>query len=182
MILDMTRSMLQEHSTVEVVRQMEDDPKGYPDALWKQMGELGLNGVLIPESYGGGGMSLLDAALVYEELGRAMAPSPHFVSCVLSAGVLLAAGSDAQKQEWLPRIASGDAVLTPAWLEPDRGYGEKGVQLAARPDGDGFVLTGMKRHVGFASSAARLVVLARTPAGVDLFLVDPTAKGVTSRH
>ena len=55
MVIDMTRSMLAEHSTTAVVRDMEDDPKGYPDALWKQMGELGLNGLLIPESYGGGG-------------------------------------------------------------------------------------------------------------------------------
>ena len=87
MIVDMTRSMLAEHSTVEVVRQMEDDPKGYPDALWKQLGELGLLGILIPEGFGGGGMSHFEAALLYEELGRAMAPVPHFVSCVMSAGV-----------------------------------------------------------------------------------------------
>jgi len=182
MIVDMTRSMLQEHSTVEIVRRMEDDPKGFPDALWKQMGELGLNGILIPEAHGGGGMTLFEAALVYEELGRAMAPTPHFPSCVMGAGVLLAAGSDAQKKEWLGKIASGDAILTPAWLEPDRGYGEKGVQLAARPEGADFVLDGVKRHVGFASSAARLLVLARTPAGVDLFLVDPNAKGITLKH
>jgi alkylation response protein AidB-like acyl-CoA dehydrogenase len=182
MIIDMSRSMLAEHSSVEIVRRMEDDPKGYPDALWKQMAELGLCGILIPESHGGGGMTLFEAALVYEELGRAMAPAPHFVSCVMSAGVLLAAGSPEQQKEWLPRIASGDAILTPAWIEPDRGYGEVGVQLEARSDGDGFVLSGTKRHVGFASSAARLVVLARTGAGVDLFLVDPAAKGVTLRH
>ena len=182
MIVDMTRSMLEEHSTAETVRLMEDDPKGYPDDLWKQMGELGLNGILIPESYGGGGMTLFDAALVYEEIGRAMAPVPHFVSCVMGAGVLLAAGSDEQKQEWLPKIASGDAILTPAWLEPDRGYGERGIALRAKADGSDFVLDGVKRHVGYASSADRLIVLARTDAGVDLFLVDPQAKGVTMKH
>ncbi len=182
MIVDMTRSMLSEHSTVEIVRQMEDDPKGYPDALWKQMGELGLNGILIPESFGGGGMTLFEAALVYEELGRAMAPVPHFPSCVMSAGVLLEAGSDEQQKEWLGKIASGDAILTPAWIEPDRGYGEKGVQLEAKAEGKDFVLNGVKRHVGFASSADRLIVLARTKAGVDLFLVDPNAKGVKLTH
>jgi alkylation response protein AidB-like acyl-CoA dehydrogenase len=182
LIIDTSRAMLAEHSTVEVVRLMEDDPKGYPDALWKQMGEVGLNGILIPESFGGGGMGLLEGALVYEELGRAMAPVPHFASCVMSAGVLLAAGSDAQKKEWLPKIASGDAILTPAWLEPERGYGEIGVQLEAKPDGGDFVLSGVKRHVGFASSAARLIVLARTPAGVDLFLVDPSSKGIATKH
>jgi alkylation response protein AidB-like acyl-CoA dehydrogenase len=182
MIVDMTRAMLEEHSPVEVVREMEDDPKGFPDALWKQMGELGLNGLLIDEAYGGGGQSLVEGALVYEELGRAMAPVPHFVSCVMSAGVLARAGSEEQKREWLPAIASGDAILTPAWLEPERGVGEAGVSLRAVPDGDGFFLTGRKRSVPYASSAARLVVLARTPAGVDLFLVDPTGPGITRKQ
>jgi len=176
---DMTRAMLAEHCPVEVVRQMEDDPKGYPDGLWKQVSELGLAGMLIPEEYGGSGQSLFDAALVYEEFGRAMAPIPHFVSCVLSARILLAAGSEAQKSEWVERIANGSAILTPAWLEPDRGYGEVGVQLAARADGKDFVLSGTKRHVSFARAADRLIVLARSDAGVDLFLVDPNAPGVT---
>ncbi len=178
MILDMTRGMLEEHCTVDVVRLMEDDPKGHPDELWKQMSELGLNGLLIPESHGGGGQTLLEGALVYEELGRAMAPTPHFVSCVLSAGVLTRAGSDAQKSQWLEKIANGEAILTPAWLEPERGYGEIGVALEAKSDGEDFVLTGRKRSVPYASEASRLVVLARTEAGVDLFLVDPQSQGV----
>jgi alkylation response protein AidB-like acyl-CoA dehydrogenase len=96
--------------------------------------------------------------------------------------VLLAAASDEQKKTWLPKIASGEAILSPAWLEPDGGFGPKGVQLEAKAEGSGFVLTGVKRHVAFASTATRLVVLARTGAGatdVDLFLVDPRAHGVT---
>ena len=102
---DMSRAMLAEHCPIEVVRQMEDDPKGYPDGLWKQICELGLAGMLIPEAYGGSAQSLLDAALVYEEFGRALAPTPHFVSCVLSARILLAAGSEEQKAAWVERIA-----------------------------------------------------------------------------
>ena len=93
MIQDMTAALLEEHSSKEIVRSMENDPKGYPDALWKHMAESGLTGVLIPESHGGGGQTLLEAALIYEEIGRAMAPTPHFVSAVLSAGMLLEAGS-----------------------------------------------------------------------------------------
>src|SRR5690606_22695311 len=82
---------------------------------------------------------------------------------------------------WLPRIASGEAILVPAWLEPDGGFGPRGVRLEAAPGGDGFRLTGRQRHVPFASAPTRLVVLARTgPADgdVDLFLVDPGAPGV----
>jgi alkylation response protein AidB-like acyl-CoA dehydrogenase len=101
---------------------------------------------------------------------------------VLAAGALALAGSQEQKQAWLPKIASGDAILVPAWLEPRNGYGPRGVQLRAVSDGDGFVLSGQKWHVPFASSATRLLVLARTGEGdrdVDLFLVDPSASGVT---
>ena len=178
MIIDTTRALLEEHSPIEVVRSMEDDPKGVAEELWKQMGEMGLNGLLIPESYGGGGMNLLDAALVYEELGRAMAPVPHFVSCVMSAGVLLEAGSEEQKQTWLPKIADGSAILTTAWYEPSRGQGEAGIALEAKADGDDFVLTGVKRSVPYAGVADQLVVLARSDAGVDLSLVDPGGEGL----
>ena len=127
-------------------------------------------------------MSVLEGTVLYEELGRALTPSPHFVSCVLSAGVLSRAGGDDQQAAWLPRISSGEAVLTPAWLEPEGAFSPRGVTAAAVPDGDGFVLSGVKRHVAFAAAATRLIVLARTgdaPADVDLFLVDPTAPGVT---
>jgi alkylation response protein AidB-like acyl-CoA dehydrogenase len=150
--------------------------------LWKQLSEVGLTGLLIPEAYGGSDQGLLDAVVVYEELGRALAPVPHFVSCVVAAGLLVRAGSDAQREEWLPRIAAGEAVLTPAWLEKGNGFGAKGVELTAEADGDGFVLSGTKQFVSFASAATRLVVLARTgadEAAVDLFLVDPNAEGVS---
>ncbi len=178
---DMVRGVCREYAPLDVVRAMEDDPTGYPAELWKQLGELGLLGVLIPEACGGAERSLLEAAVVYEELGRALAPTPHIPSAVLGAAALLAAGSEDQKREWLPKIASGEAILTPAWMEPDRGFGPEGVQLRARPEGAGFVLSGVKRHVLFARAATRLLVLARTgdaPGDVDLFLVAPGAPGV----
>lgn len=178
---EMLRGLCQEYAPPDVVRAMEDDPTGYPAELWKQLGELGILGLLVPESHGGAGQSLLEAAIVYEEFGRALAPSPHFPSAVMSAGVLLEAGSDAQQQAWLPKIASGEAILTPAWYEPEAGHGPEGVQLRAEPEGEDFRLSGTKRHVLFASSASRLVVLARSgdaPTDLGLFLVDPQAPGV----
>jgi alkylation response protein AidB-like acyl-CoA dehydrogenase len=181
MLREMVRGVCNEYCPLDVVRAMEDDPTGYPSELWKQLGELGLLGMLVPEEHGGAAQSMLDAAIVYEEFGRALAPTPHFASCVMGAGVLLAAGSEEQKAEWLPKIATGEAILTPAWNEQGGGWGARGVQLRAEPEGDGFVLSGRKRHVLFASSAARLVVLARTgdaDTDVDLFLVDPKASGV----
>jgi len=179
---DMVRRLCSEHVPLDVVRALEDDPTGYPAEFWKQLGELGILGVLIPEEYGGADMSMLDAVIIYEEFGRSLAPTPHFVSAVLGAGALLAAGSVEQKREWLPQIASGEAILTPAWLEPDRGYGPRGVQMKAVCQGDDLLLSGTKRHVHFASAATRLVVLARSGEGeenIDLLLVDPNAPGVT---
>ena len=182
MLRDMVRGVCAEYSPLEVVRECENDERGYPKALWEQLVELGLVGILIPEEYGGQGQTLLEAAIVYEEFGRSLAPVPHFHSAVLCAGALAIAGSEAQKKEWLPGIASGERILTPAWLEPRNGFGPKGVQLRAEPDGDGFVLSGTKMHVNFARVADRLLVLARTGDGledVDLFIVDPNASGVT---
>jgi len=179
------RDVLGRHCPLEVVRQMEDDPVGYPPSLWMQLGELDLIGLLLPEEYGGSSMSLIEGVALYEELGRALAPTPHFVSAVMGGGVLAAAGSEAQKGQWLRPVAAGEAILTPAWLEPENGFSPLGVEVRAVGDGSGFVLSGVKRHVAFASSADRLVVLARTgdaAEDVDLFLVDPGARGVTLRQ
>jgi alkylation response protein AidB-like acyl-CoA dehydrogenase len=182
MLRDTVRGLCAQHSPIEIVRKMEDDPIGFPAPLWKQLGELGVTGLTLPEAYGGGGQSALEAMIVYEELGRALAPSPHFVSAVLSAGVISRGGTEAQKREWLPRLAAGEAIVTPAWLEPRGGYGPVGVQLTASGSGGTVKLSGAKRHVLFAKAATRLLVLARSgtaPTDVDLFLVDPTAPGVT---
>jgi alkylation response protein AidB-like acyl-CoA dehydrogenase len=181
MLREMVRGLCSEHSTIDVVRAMEDDPKGYPDDLWKHFAELGLTGILIPEEYGGSGMGMLEATIAYEEMGRVLCPTPHFQSAILSALVLLESGSDAQKNEWLPKIASGDAILTPAWIEPKNGFGPKGVQIRAEAKGEDFIISGTKHHVNFASSAARMLVLARTgdaEEDVSIFLVDPNASGV----
>jgi alkylation response protein AidB-like acyl-CoA dehydrogenase len=179
------RDVLQRHCPLDVVRDMEDNPTGYPLSLWTQMGELDLIGLLLPEEYGGSGMTLVEGVALYEELGRALAPTPHFVSAVLSGGIIALAGSDAHKTRWLGGIAAGESVLTPAWLEPENGYAPRGVEVRALAGDGGFRLTGTKRHVAFAAAADRLVVLARTgdeAEAVDLFLVDPTAVGVTLRQ
>jgi len=182
MLREMVRGLLAQHASNEAVRALEDDPVGYSPELWSQLGQLDLLGLLLPAEYGGSEMSMLEGVIVYEELGRSLAPVPHLVSCVLGAGALVRSGSDEQRSEWLPRVASGEAILTPAWLEPENGFGPLGVQVRATGDGGSFTLSGTKRHVQFASSAQRLVVLARTgdaPEEVDLFLVDPQAQGVT---
>jgi alkylation response protein AidB-like acyl-CoA dehydrogenase len=182
MLREMVRGVCSSYANLETVRELEDDPVGFPSELWKQMAELDLIGLMLPAAYGGSEMSALEGAVVYMELGRALAPSPHFVSAVMAAGVLLRAGSDEQKQAWLPRIGAGDAIVTNAWLEPGNGFGARGVQARATADGDGFVLDGVKWHVPYAQASTAMIVLARTGDAdndIDLFLVDSTAAGVT---
>ncbi len=182
MLRETVRGVCASTSPLSVVRELEDDPVGYSPDLWKQLAHLDLIGLQIPEEFGGSGMSALESVVLYEEFGRSLAPSPHFVSSILSGGALAQSGSQEQKEAWLPRIVTGEAILTPAWLEPENGFGPTGVQVRAVADGDGFVLSGTKRHVAFAKAASALVVLARTgdaAEAVDLFIVDPAAPGVT---
>jgi alkylation response protein AidB-like acyl-CoA dehydrogenase len=183
MLREMVRGVIGQHASLDVVRALEDDAVGYPAELWSQFAQLDLLGLLLPVEHGGSGMSMLEGVIVYEELGRSVAPTPHLVTCVLAAGVIARAGSADQQSQWLPPIVGGDAILTPAWLEPENGFGPRGVEVRAVPDGDGFTITGSKMHVQFASAASQFVVLARTGDGegdIDLFLVAPDAPGVTT--
>jgi len=182
MLRETVRGLCESYSPLSVVRELENDSTGYPFELWHQLGELDLIGLLLPEEYGGVGMSALEGFVLYEELGRAVVPLPHFVSAVLCGGALVRSGSVEQRAEWLPRIVTGEAIMTPAWFEPENSCGPSGVQLRAATEGSGYRLTGTKRHVAFASAAQGLLVLARTgdaAEDIDLFLVDPKAAGVT---
>src|SRR5436190_23917650 len=157
LLRDTIRSLLQKYSSSEIVRELEDTEPGYRTDLWEELSRQGLLGLTISEDEGGSGMTALEQVILYEEFGRALTASPHFVSCVLGARLA--------PSELLPAIASGEEIVTVAWLEPDGGEGPDGVTL----EGDGGTLTGEKTRVPFASSATKLIVVARD----GLFLVDP---------
>lgn len=182
MLRDVVRSICSQDATKATVRGLEDDPKGYADDFWQQLIASDLLGLLIPEAHGGSGMGLIEGVIVAEELGRSLIPSPWFVSSVVAAGAIARAGTADQQAAWLPRIASGESVVSVAWLEPENGFSAKGVQARAVADGDDLVITGTKRHVFFASAAERLVTLVRTGDAendIALVLIDPKADGVT---
>jgi alkylation response protein AidB-like acyl-CoA dehydrogenase len=179
MLRDSVRRTCQRHAGTDVVRKLENDPTGYAPALWTALGELGLLGLTIPEEHGGSGMTFLDGVIVYEELGRALTPSPHFVSCVLAAGLLQRAGTPAQQADWLPRIASGDAILSVGWLEPGGGYDPAGISTRLSEQGADATVDGEKWHVPFAAAADALLLLARSGDGVAAASVDPNGDGVT---
>lgn len=151
--------------------------------LWAKVAGAGWLGILVPEEYGGAGGSATDAAVLFQELGRGPVAGPMFSSSVMGATLLMEAGTDDQKREVLPPIATGDAVLI--LTHPDTGYGEgrTSVGVVASPAGQGFVLNGVEPFVHDATSSTHLVCTARTGTGMalSLFLVDAYAPGISRR-
>lgn len=172
------RELCAAHATPEIVRAMEDDPRGFRDETWSELAKMDLLGLLVPEELGGSAQGTLEVAIVAEELGRALLPSPYVFTAVIGARLLLAGGSETRRREWLPKIARGEAILAPAWLEPAGGFGPEGVRAEARAG----AITGEKILVPFASAAARLLVLARDGDDIGVWLVDPNGRGVALTH
>ncbi|HVN01961.1 MAG TPA: acyl-CoA dehydrogenase family protein [Caulobacteraceae bacterium] len=169
------RRFLAEHCAPEKVRAILEGPEPYDRALYKGLAELGVLGAAIPEAYGGVGLSHLELCLMAEELGRVLAPVPLSSSIYLCAEFLLLAGSEAQKQAWLPRLASGEAVGTFALAESaGRVRPQKiGVRF------EGGRLSGAKTAVPDGDVADVAVVLAKASGGLQLALVDLTGPGVS---
>jgi len=167
----------------EVFRLMET-PEGYDPGLWKQMGEeLGLQGVHVPEEYGGQGFGFLELGLVAEEMGRALVCSPFFSSVCLATNAILNAGSDEQQRRWLPGLASGETIGTLALLDSGDEWSPEGVALEAVPDGEAVLLNGRKRLVSDGAQANLVVVAARRPGstgsdGITLAVVEGDAAGL----
>ena len=171
---------------VSRLRALRETGDGFARDLWREMGNLGWPGMLLPEEYGGLGLGYADAVVVLEELGKALAPEPFLSTVLLAGNAVLLGGSAAQKQEILPRVASGEAVLAFAHHEPRARHRMHHVATRAAAQSDGsFTISGVKDVVLDGAAAERLVVSARTSGGNDdrdgisLFLIDPHAPGVT---
>ncbi len=175
------RSLLEKECPSAVVRRLMDDERGYDPKLWKQMAELGWTGLVLPEEFGGGGLTYVDLIVVLEEMGRVLLPSP-FIWTVMFAEALKRAGSPARKKELLPKIASGDLVATLAYMEPSGRWDADGITMRAEPEGGGFRLEGRKLYVPDAHVAGQFLVAARTggagEGGITLFVVDAKHKSV----
>ena len=188
-VQQMLRSSAQEFLSREcpltLVRAMEEDPRGYTDELWRQMANLGWTGLVFPEQYGGTGGNFLDLAVLLEEMGRSLVPSPFFSTVVLGGLTVLDAGTDAQKQDILRGICSGDTIMTMALTEPSASLEPSGVETVADRVSGGFVINGTKLFVADAQAADQLLIVARTssepdPArGITLFLVPANNQGIT---
>jgi alkylation response protein AidB-like acyl-CoA dehydrogenase len=183
MLRNLTREFLSRESTPRAVRAAMDDPRGFSDATWRQMAEMGLPGVAIDAGYGGQGLGMVELALVLDEMGRAAYPGPYFATALLAASAIAASGQETQMARYLPDMAHGRTRATLALIEDALAWTPTGVRMRAERRGDGFVLSGEKRFVPFAEAADLLLAVARTgdgPDGTTVFVVPRETAGIST--
>jgi alkylation response protein AidB-like acyl-CoA dehydrogenase len=186
MLKDMARDFLTDKFPKAVVKEIEESESGYSPEVWKEMAELGWMGLVFPEEYGGAEMTFLDLAMLLEEMGAACLPGPYFSTVMLGGLPILAFGTDAQKQEYLPGIAGGEIIFTTALTEASASYNAADVEVTATADGDGYVINGTKLFVPDANVADYMLVVARTSDGaspedgITVFIVDAKSPGIST--
>ena len=176
---EQARRYLADKCPTTAVRAILEGSEPFDRALWQGLGEMGFLGAAIPEEYGGLGLGYLELCVIAEELGRALAPVPVSSSIFLVAEILKAAGSEEQKQRWLPKLASGEVIGTLASVEAPGSVRPSNVALSAKAG----TLTGAKSPVLDGDIADIAIVLARHAPGKDaqglsLYLVDLNQSGI----
>ena len=166
-------------SPVERFRKLRDDDIGYDSAAWKSMGELGWLGVPFPESVGGFGGGFVECAVVLENLATTLVPEPYLASVVLGGSTLARAGSPAQHEAYLTPMIEGDTSLALAYSERQSRYDVGAVETTAVPSRGGYQINGEKVWVLNGHNADQLIVSAKAPGGVTLFVVPREAEGIT---
>ena len=185
MLRTSARDFLTDKCPKTVVRELEEDEKGYSPELWKEMAGLGWMGLVFPEEYGGSAMSFLDLAIMLEEVGRACLPGPFFSTVVLGGLTIMDVGSEEQKKEYLPKIANGEAIFTLALTEAGAQYDAASITTKATADKDGYVINGTKLFVPDANIADYILCVARTSEqaetekGLTVFIVDARSSGIS---
>ena len=187
LLKDSVERLLRQHYDIEARRKYAQEPDGFSRKLWRQFAELGLLGLAFEEKHGGIGGGPVETMIVMEAFGHALVIEPYIASVVLCGSLLRLAGSDAQRDELLPKIAEGELLLAFAHAERQSRYDLADVAATARKEGGGFVLDGAKTLVLHGDSADRLIVSARLSGarqdkgGIGLFLVDASAQGLARR-
>uniref|UniRef100_UPI003753712A acyl-CoA dehydrogenase family protein n=1 Tax=Actinomadura sp. SCN-SB TaxID=3373092 RepID=UPI003753712A len=173
------RAFLDEHADR---RGLIDAPGAHDTESWRRMAaEIGVQGLAVPEEYGGSGCGPAELCVVFEELGRALAGGPLLATAGLALPALLACGDERLKAEYLPGIAAGSTLATLALAERDGAWETRAARVTAKPDGDGHVIDGAKYFVLDGAIADLILVTAATDAGTALFAVSGDAPGLTRR-
>ena len=172
-------------SSLKRIRELREDALGFSKDTWKKMADLGWQGILFPEQFGGLGQGMVEMIVVMEELGRGLMPEPMLSSILLGGNAVLLAGTDAQREEWIGGLIEGRHFLSLGYLERQSRYDPFDVSTEAKKSGKSWVLDGEKIFVPDAEVAERIVISARAGGnrrsreGVELFLVKKDAPGVT---
>ena len=176
------RRLLADRSPTKEVRRLMETDQGYERDGWRAINTaLGLTAIRIPEAYGGYGFGFGDQCIVLEEMGRALLCAPYFATAVLTAGAVMNAGTEAEKQALLPGIAAGETTATFAWVEDNGRWDAEGTALTATTESGEILLNGHKSYVVDGHTADVIVVLGRAPQGLSMFTVDGKAAGLTRR-
>lgn len=184
MLRKSAQDFLTEKCPKSLVREMEEDEKGYKPELWKEIADLGWLGLIFPEKYGGADMDFLSLAILLEEMGRACFPGPFFSTVILGGLPILDLGTEEQKDKYLPDLISGEKIFTMAITEKAGGYTGKSIKTTATADGDNYIINGTKMFVLDASVADYILCVARTDEkskgedGITIFMVDAGSPGV----
>ncbi len=184
MLKKAAHDFLEKECPKSLVKQMMEDEKGNPPELWHKMAELGWQGLMFPEKYGGNGGNLLDLVALMEEMGRACLPGPFFSTVLLGGLFILNNGSEEQKRDLLPKVAKGEVILTLALTEPSGSYDAASVETKATSDKDDYIISGTKLYVPDANIADYIICIARTKKGtvpeegITAFLVDRKSPGI----
>ncbi len=185
MLKTMAHDFLTDKFPKTTVKEIEESELGYSPELWQEMAELGWMGLALPEKYGGSDMSFIDLAALLEEMGAACLPGPYFSTVVLGGLPILDVGSEEQKQQYLPKIGSGEVIFTLALTEASARYDAASITVKATADKDDYVISGTKLFVPDAHIADYMLVVARTDEkskgedGITIFIVDAKSPGIS---
>lgn len=175
------RDALEREYPMDVVREVEEKKIDYSREFYAKMAQMGWLGLMIPEQYGGESSNWIDAAILYEEAGKALLSSPHLVTVILGGQAILNFGSEEQKGRLLPAITQGEIVVTWALAEPGVNSDLSLIATKATSLDDGYTISGTKLFVPFAHLADYLITACRGPEGeIILPLVGGTNGGLTS--
>ena len=184
MLQESARDFLVKECPKTLVRQMEEDEKGYSPELWQKMADLGWLGISLPDKYDGQDMGFVALTILFEEMGRACLPGPFLSTVVLGASPILEFGNEEQKKEFLPRIAQGKLLVTLALNEVNAGYSPDAINIKAEPTGDDFIINGTKLFVPDAHIADYFLCVARSKVqgdakkGITVFIIDAKTAGI----
>ncbi len=165
------------------IRAVYQEEKGYDPKVWRDMAELGWQGLVLPAEYEGTEAGFLDLVILFEEMGRNIVPGPFFSTVAHCSLALLEFGTGEQKSRFLPPIARGEEIWTLALIEESASYNPSEIKMPAVAKGDGYVLSGSKVFVADAHVADYMLVAARTgessgAGGITLFVVETKEPGI----